>query len=1420
MEGGALDMKRPSAPDPGSRAGWSLACLRRRAWAQSKDSLWQEPGAESPGPQGDAAEQNPSEEAGAVPNNKITSWLSECRSPSVGASLDDPSASPNRGALKNGCSFEDDLSLGAEANHLQGSKSESHVGSVGLVVDQRRTQFKERGRSMNSTGSGKSSNMSSLSELLDLYEEDPEEILYNLGFGTEEPDIASRVPTRFFNSTSSARGIDIKVYLGAQLQRMEVENPNYALTNRFRQIEVLTSVANEFFQLYSQVSGQTVQPISSRDKAEGGGAEEACPPLKRSNSALNAVKLLKKTITKHNLLGGMAESPKTHTVSTNRETPHSGHNPSEHHHANGYVAQDDSSAKPDHQVETVSQKNSRKKDNCLATVTEESNGDGETDRLTEDRPGVAIVEPHRTSTDLYSTNEVAEERVPVIREEGKNLTSTPEKAPPHEVQLCSEHTPSFDMDEVQSNEDAPTTTSTTADMVRTVSQQSDSSGFAEDPSTELISFLKVQESCDSCDSETTVTSHPSVDVATPLAFDQPVFVLQVSRVEEAEPDGPTDAAGSCSPRAEEEQDGSAVQIPQYLAHQLPRKRSEDLEEERGENGNGTDLETEHIQNLSATEPEPQHPHIRSASEPESGHTQIQPATEPETQIQTESATDVDPPTGGAVNCQAVFSQEERDVLATTGPVCPPAPSCLVLNALNRAKQNRQSRARPRVDPQTPARGRDMGPLQRSSSLPSSFLSPSRVVSSVRIQFGQGQASCTPPAYSYKYSHQKGREQGQEEDQQEEREVGQNNCLSTLIINPASSNNQPARVPTEAPPTPPKPIPRYLQGSMYSLQSLSPPPNCSSAGRTHSWGTQSVPDLSSHQQNPGPIHQNISTNQNQIWNSGPILFPSSGPNPIPSLNSITFPNHSPNPYSPNPPPHYPSPLHLYSSLPNLLQPPFPHHSSNSSLHRPTTPTIPMHEAPAPLAPHHAGLSNLHHHHPPIMHHSGYTSSPYPGILPGSPFVSPYFGYHGYMAPHLGYANTAPQCPPLAPEHALYPGLTASAPAPGSFLGLDPAPGVGHSLHHPGFSGSASAPSSLPDLNPNPSVGPLLHPGLTVPAPSAPGCFPFMALAPAPGFHPDLDATLPGLSLAPGSTHNLHSGLAAASLLPPGLGHNPHHEPVASSSTEMQLRRVLHDIRGTVQSMSQSGVTSPDSFGSALPNHQSLVELQKKRRGLNLFRTQMMDLEVSIIRQQAQVYRHLSPADRLEVEQLQSLRSEVREELQELEQQLEDRLMGLTYHTNYKGFHRDNSVDSLSTTSALRAMEPMSDLLREQLLLQSELCYDGHTPSTGPSSRSSSPVRGGGEQKGGVFSASVNIIPAPAPRPNTHTEEEEAEEGGEAEGEERAANQGGGGVRLDSMQQFIREIRESVTQEVRQEIYSELLAAVSPRQPSSAIRQQPL
>lgn len=116
--------------------------------------------------------------------------------------------------------------------------------------------------------------------------------------------------------------------------------------------------------------------------------------------------------------------------------------------------------------------------------------------------------------------------------------------------------------------------------------------------------------------------------------------------------------------------------------------------------------------------------------------------------------------------------------------------------------------------------------------------------------------------------------------------------------------------------------------------------------------------------------------------------------------------------------------------------------------------------------------------------------------------------------------------------------------------------------------------------------------------------------------------------------------------------------------------------------------------------------------------------------------------------------------------------------------------------------VSDLLREQLFLQSELNYDGRTPSTNPSSRSSrssSPVRGRGagscEQRQSVYRASINITPAPPPRPNTQSGQEEEEEeleergkdsGGRGRGEVPEEEGAAGEIRVDNLQQLIREV----------------------------------
>lgn len=102
--------------------------------------------------------------------------------------------------------------------------------------------------------------------------------------------------------------------------------------------------------------------------------------------------------------------------------------------------------------------------------------------------------------------------------------------------------------------------------------------------------------------------------------------------------------------------------------------------------------------------------------------------------------------------------------------------------------------------------------------------------------------------------------------------------------------------------------------------------------------------------------------------------------------------------------------------------------------------------------------------------------------------------------------------------------------------------------------------------------------------------------------------------------------------------------------------------------------------------------------------------------------------------------------------------------------------------------VSDLLREQLFLQSEITYGVHTPSSRRSSRSSSPVRGDerdGEQRRGMYRASINITPALPPRPKTHTEEEE-EKGEKDERGGVNTPEVEGAVGVDNLQQLIRKV----------------------------------
>ncbi|XP_029385542.1 protein ITPRID1 [Echeneis naucrates] len=89
-------------------------------------------------------------------------------------------------------------------------------------------------------------------DVLNLWNDDPEEVLMDLGFGCDELDLSGRIPARFINHQSQARGINLQVFLEAQKNRLDLENPD--VSYRFRQLEVLQQVTTAFSSLVGSSS--------------------------------------------------------------------------------------------------------------------------------------------------------------------------------------------------------------------------------------------------------------------------------------------------------------------------------------------------------------------------------------------------------------------------------------------------------------------------------------------------------------------------------------------------------------------------------------------------------------------------------------------------------------------------------------------------------------------------------------------------------------------------------------------------------------------------------------------------------------------------------------------------------------------------------------------------------------------------------------------------------------------------------------------------------------------------------------------------------------------------------------------------------------------------------------------------------------
>ncbi|XP_060784957.1 protein ITPRID2 isoform X3 [Neoarius graeffei] len=1335
----------------GSGHPWRTARLRRMAWAQSRDT-WPTP--ESEEPLNNDNKPRTASETGPIPN-KIASWLRECRTP-LGVSFDEQSSSPTKAHL------------------LHSSSAKPDPGNYEMQATEKRSQFRQKGRSMNSTGSGKSSGtVSSVSELLDLYEEDPEEILYNLGFGREEPDIASKIPSRFFNTSSNAKGIDIKVYLGAQMQRMELENPNYALTSRFRQTEVLATVANVFSEIYSQVSGRPIQKICSKE------AEPKEPsPLRRSSSTLNAVKILKKNITRPNLMA-LAEMMSTQSAENTNSDPEGMKNE---------VCEPHSDAE-------LKQKMFRRKDSSLATVTEESNQSGidvcdskaENSKLVNGEqlsPSVAekpeVIPDDSDTPNLVkeqSNGETTESKSSPIPEKQKMVSSSsiPDKEPcsflpnPHMAHLLTQPRDSFEMEELQSNEDEAVSgghcysREGTEPLLRTTSQQSDSSGFAEDPATEgSANFLKVQESSDSCDSETTVTSH-AVGHGTPESVEHPAF----ERLLVGEELLVQTSIGLFGPiRAKE--------VPEHVHQQLPshyvmdKTRPDTLETAGSEieihdglagSATETSSSTESVSTVESADPESSIdlasvPNVPNASaemtavgeqdmimeadgskernsSPSSSSNLLEPVLE-----------DVPTPDQSSEPVSESTVQEKENH-STSGSA-----NGALLRAQQRTTSFDDQRGRVWIRSTDLLRNLDeqvRNPLQRSSSLPNTLMNPTRVVSSMRIQLGHGSVKqCTPPCYSYRY-------EAEPEDimsmAEEEDNKSQSRYQSDLVDGDSVSLNPETELPNMG-------MPQHLTRSTSSLCSIPVDWPLRRMADAPVWSTNSVPDLTQHTMMPHPaIPRHIQQELPQF--RGP--FGSPYKKPVNSPTRSYTPNNSSCPYTQSglyfqyPLPQnspYPQPVYTPPHGSPFPQPNMAYTHPQSMPYHPSPPF----QSPPPLPNPYGSSFNLH-----------MQASPYNSQVPLT---------HPFSAPcSLAYSNTP---------------YTSAMPC-------------GHQCNSP------------------------FH---TPPAPFSP-----------------LSASFPSETSTP---------------------------PLTMGSTEMQLRRVLHEIRGTVQSFGQSASEQRDGTPSGLHSpHQAVQplyeELQRRRKNLNVFRTQMMDLELALMRQQSTVYQLLTPEERQEAEQLQRLRLAVRQELQELEQQLEDRLFTLDdqFHSARSSrlyrhpleICRGQSMDSLSSSSALRATEPVSDLLREQMYLQSELSYDTSapvdTPTSARSSRSASPVRfrdpsdhasSLSRTRRGVYRSTVSLTPSIPPRSGAEGQEQttvtnmsssrpevtaqraahcvsdhsdDAKERSFQEDRRRGEEEACGNAH---MQQLIQQIKQSLTDEIRKEVINDLLTAVLPQR-SPVATQEP-
>ncbi|KAG7488303.1 hypothetical protein MATL_G00033360 [Megalops atlanticus] len=367
--------------------------------------------------------------AGDCKRDSIHQWLiSSCQEDAKPDSAQEATE-----LLRRHTSGEDDLVLGVEAS-LYGKNT-----ALKTVQEFLRCQQVPPALSRwNSVTSALSTNSTlSVMDVLNLWQDDPEELLLDLGFGCDEPDISVKIPARFINHPSKARGINIQVFLEAQKNRMDVENPD--VSNRFRQLEVLQQVTSAFSSL---VGGMPPAP------GEGSAASTDQPPgagEKRKRLSMLLRRASKKTLS-------MAQSePDTPLPPAANQEPASGLQP----------------ATSDRRTALKRGRPGIPENGCLSPLVEEQSPPSSKD--TSDLPPAPLAVP---------------EGSPRLRP-GRDPPCVVPNIPYRRKSPGELKTPeSFEMEEVHSFDEGSITglaEGAEGGVMRTNSCQSDSSGFLEEP---------------------------------------------------------------------------------------------------------------------------------------------------------------------------------------------------------------------------------------------------------------------------------------------------------------------------------------------------------------------------------------------------------------------------------------------------------------------------------------------------------------------------------------------------------------------------------------------------------------------------------------------------------------------------------------------------------------------------------------------------------------------------------------------------------------------------------------------------------------------------------------------------------------------------------------------------------------------------